>query len=83
MRVGINLYYEICNRTSAARMDPNTGEGWDKALIKEAERRQVNDNKGHKGKTTTKVCQDSYVLCYSPGKEPQIEKKAAPVAYEV
>ena len=82
-RVGINLYYEICHRTSAARNDPKTGEEWDKALILEAKRRRDNDSKGHKGKTTTKVCQDTYVLCYSPGKEPHYERKAAPVPYEV
>ena len=81
----INLFYEINNRTSAARRDPITGEGWDRALMVEAKRRHGKGNKSHKGnKAATSVRQATYVLCYSgPDQEPRLERKDAPVPYEV
>ena len=80
----INLFCEINNRTSAARKDPTTGEGWDRALMVEAKGRHGRDNKGHKGKAATSVPKETYVLCYSgPGQEPRLERKNAQVTYEV
>lgn len=81
-RVAINQYYELCQRISATRKDKTTGEGWDKALIAEAKRRLLVENRV-KGKTVPKARVDSYVMCYSPGKEPIYEKITGPVPYEV
>ena len=81
-RVEMSLYYELYKRTLAARNDTKTGEEWDRALIEEAIRRHGNNNKGHKGKPTN-FNRETYVLCYSPGKEPHLERKEAPVPYEV
>ena len=80
----INLFYEINNRTSAARKEPRTGEGWDRALMVEAKRRQGEGNKSNKGNRAASVRQATYVLCYSgPDQEPLLERKDAPVPFEV
>ena len=51
----INLFYEMNNRTSAARKLPRTGEGWDRALMVDAKRRQGEGNKSHKGNRAASV----------------------------
>ena len=80
----INLFYEMNNRTSAARKEPKTGEGWDRALMVEAKRQQEEGNRSHKGNRAASVPQATYVLCYSgPDQEPLLERKDAPVSFEV
>lgn len=82
-RVNISLFYEIYTHVLAARNDPITGEGWDKALIVEAERQLGTTKQGHPGETTNVAHQAVYVVKYSPGKDMRLERMDGPVPYEV